>query len=185
VLLNVPWEQPQQDAPTQAAARQQQSDPAEHEHEEAWEAVSVAAGQLRSDPAGATAAEVLCRLLSNIVGSPGEAKYRRVRLSNPRIQAAVVEVGGGVELLLACGFDILFEEAVASGEAAEGAATSTEGCAVLPPAVGESQCMPSPSSLVAFGCIILWCEHLIARASPTHLHQYPHALQVCGADRGC
>ena len=42
--------------------------------------------------------------------NPSEEKYRKIRLSNPKIQAAVVDTQGGVELLLACGFQIVFIE---------------------------------------------------------------------------
>ena len=80
-------------------------------------------GQLASDPAGRTAAEVLGRLLSNITAAPADPKFRRLRLSNPRIQAAVVDVSGGVELLLACGFEVVFEE---GGVAAGGEAGAAE-----------------------------------------------------------
>ena len=53
---------------------------------------------------------MLSRLLDNIVTNPTEEKYRKVRLSNPKIQAAVVDALGGVELLIACGFHIIFEK---------------------------------------------------------------------------
>ncbi len=42
---------------------------------------------------------MLQRVLRNILAAPGEAKYRRLRLRNKRIQEAVVDVAGGVELL--------------------------------------------------------------------------------------
>ena len=42
---------------------------------------------------------MLQKLLRNILTAPNEAKYRRLRLSNKRIQEAVVDVSGGVELL--------------------------------------------------------------------------------------
>lgn len=48
---------------------------------------------------GGVAAEVLQKLLRNVLAAPDEAKYRRLRLSNRRIQQAVVDVSGGVELL--------------------------------------------------------------------------------------
>ena len=91
--------------------------------------MSVAVAQLASDPAGPAAAEVLGRLLANISASPSEAKFRRLRLSNPRISSAVVDVSGGVELLLACGFEVVFEEgAAATSEQAAGAEeAATEG----------------------------------------------------------
>ena len=48
---------------------------------------------------GGEAAEVLQKLLRNVLAAPNEAKYRRLRLSNRRIQQAVVDVSGGIELL--------------------------------------------------------------------------------------
>ncbi|EFN57494.1 hypothetical protein CHLNCDRAFT_143046 [Chlorella variabilis] len=132
--------------PAAAALPQQHAAPAVPPHpeqvEEAPEAVSVAVGQLASEPAGAAAAEVLAKLLGNIVAAPADPKFRRVRLTNPRIQSAVVDVGGGLELLLACGFEIVFEEAAppagaaaagsSGGDAGEAAAeASSEGYAVL------------------------------------------------------
>ena len=41
----------------------------------------------------------IAKVLSNIVGQPAESKYRKLRLANKRIQEAVVDVDGGVELL--------------------------------------------------------------------------------------
>lgn len=87
--------------------------------------MAVATAQLASEPAGAAAAAVLGRLLGNILDSPNDPKFRRVRLSNARIQSAVVDVGGGLELLLACGFDVVFEEApapAADGQGSSGGA---------------------------------------------------------------
>lgn len=109
----------QQEAPTPAAAAAA-AEPTDHP---AYEPVSVAVSQLASDPSGIAAAEVLARLLSNVVAAPAEPKFRRVRLSNPRVQSAVVDVSGGVELLLACGFEIVFEEGAAEQEAGQEAAT--------------------------------------------------------------
>lgn len=48
---------------------------------------------------GAPAIAVLTRLLRNIVISPQDPKFRRLRLQNPKIREAVVEVAGGIELL--------------------------------------------------------------------------------------
>lgn len=89
----------------------------------------MAVGQLASDPAGPAAAEVLGKLLANIAAAPAEPKFRRLRLTNPRIQSAVVDVSGGVELLLACGFEVVFEEGAqaAGGQAADAAEAATEG----------------------------------------------------------
>jgi hypothetical protein len=136
------------------------------------EAIGQAVEQMRRDPLGDGAVNVLGRLLRNVVSNPADSKFRRLRLSNPKIQvhvrlawcgglgqvlaaarkalyvlsgsnqqnicspppswyglhrpsprhptrlllpmqAAVVNVGGGVELLLACGFEIIFEEPAA------------------------------------------------------------------------
>lgn len=86
--------------------------------------------QLAADPNAAAAAAVLRRLLGNVLSSPSDERFRRVRLTNPKIQAAVVDSSGGVELLLACGFEIVFEAAAAGG--GEGGAGEEEGYAVLP-----------------------------------------------------
>ena len=103
---------------------------------EAPEEVQAAAALLSSDPEGAAAAGVLARLLGNIVAAPSDAKFRRLRLSNPRI-AAVAHANGGIELLLACGFEIQFEEAPGAGGeggAGEQAEQAQEGLAILPEA---------------------------------------------------
>lgn len=86
--------------------------------------------QLASDPGGSAAAEVLARLLGNVAAAPGEPKFRRLRLSNPRIQAEVLEAQGGLELLTVCGFEFVFEDAPAAAggpDAAADAAAATEG----------------------------------------------------------
>ncbi|KAL4425645.1 hypothetical protein ABPG75_009661 [Micractinium tetrahymenae] len=105
---------------------------------EAPEEVQAAVAQLGSDPEGAAAAAVLARLLGNVAAAPNDPRFRRLRLGNPRI-AAVAHANGGIELLLACGFEIHFEEAAgaASGDASAGnadgeAEQAQEGFAVLP-----------------------------------------------------
>ena len=79
----------------------------------ASEELQAAFAQLDSAPEGrgSTAKEVLQKLTSNIVAHPQEPKYRRIRLTNPKIQAAVVDSDGGLEFLLVridvflkCGF---------------------------------------------------------------------------------
>ena len=87
--------------------------PLEGDH--APEELRLAVAQLASDPGGAAAAEVLTRLLRNILAAPRDPKFRSLRLSNPRVQAAVVHTSGGAELMLACGFEIVFEEGGAGG----------------------------------------------------------------------
>lgn len=63
------------------------------------EAVETAAAVLLSDPAAAAAAEVLSKVLGNVLSAPQESKFRRLRLGNRKIHDAVVEVRGGLELL--------------------------------------------------------------------------------------
>uniref|UniRef100_A0A6N2KRG6 UBX domain-containing protein n=1 Tax=Salix viminalis TaxID=40686 RepID=A0A6N2KRG6_SALVM len=50
--------------------------------------------------------EVVLRLLRNIVKEPANAKFRRIRMGNPKIREAVIEVAGGVELLEIVGFGL-------------------------------------------------------------------------------
>ena len=47
-------------------------------------------------------AGVLAKLLANVAGQPEEAKYRRLRLSNPKVADAVVATGALASLLLPC-----------------------------------------------------------------------------------
>eukprot|EP00887_Chlorella_sp_A99_P000826 scaffold5.g826.t1 len=118
-----PLQPPQQAAPQALPAEGSSSNQALPA--EASDALALAVGQLASDPHADAAAGVLSRLLRNVLASPGEPKFRRVRLSNPRIQSAVVDASGGVETLLAAGFEVVFEEP-APGEEGQ-----TEGYAVL------------------------------------------------------
>jgi len=73
----------------------------------------------------AAQAAVLSRLLANAGGSPGEPKFRRLRLCNPKVADALVASGALAELLLPCFAWTLQEEqglpealAVQSDEAA-------------------------------------------------------------------
>ncbi|KAL6600771.1 hypothetical protein ACP70R_045056 [Stipagrostis hirtigluma subsp. patula] len=66
-----------------------------------------AAAYLAADPPPpAAAVEVLKRLLGNLIKEPGNDKFRRVRLGNPRIKEAVADRKGGLELLEAVGFRV-------------------------------------------------------------------------------
>ncbi|KAM3275240.1 hypothetical protein ACQJBY_043915 [Aegilops geniculata] len=64
-----------------------------------------AAAYLAGNPPPA-AVEVVKKLLGNLLKEPGNDKYRRVRLGNPRIKEAVADREGGLELLEAVGFTI-------------------------------------------------------------------------------
>lgn len=53
--------------------------------------------------------EVVLKLLRNIVKEPENAKFRRIRMGNPKIREAIGEVVGGIELLECVGFQLLEE----------------------------------------------------------------------------
>ncbi|WVZ64901.1 hypothetical protein U9M48_014351 [Paspalum notatum var. saurae] len=66
-----------------------------------------AAAFLAADPPPpAAAVEVVKRLLGNLLREPGNEKFRRVRLGNPRIKEAVADREGGLDLLEAVGFRV-------------------------------------------------------------------------------
>lgn len=50
--------------------------------------------------------EILLKLLRNIVKEPENAKFRKVRMGNPKIKEAIADVAGGVELLEFVGFEL-------------------------------------------------------------------------------
>ncbi|XP_065855599.1 plant UBX domain-containing protein 2 [Euphorbia lathyris] len=54
--------------------------------------------------------EVVLRLLRNIVKEPDNAKFRKIRMGNPKIREAISDVPGGVELLECVGFELKQED---------------------------------------------------------------------------
>nr|GMD16719.1 plant UBX domain-containing protein 2 [Ipomoea batatas]GMD19842.1 plant UBX domain-containing protein 2 [Ipomoea batatas] len=50
--------------------------------------------------------EIVLKLLRNIVKEPENAKFRKVRMGNPKIKEAIADVAGGVELLEFVGFGL-------------------------------------------------------------------------------
>lgn len=50
--------------------------------------------------------DIVLKLLRNIVREPENVKFRKIRLSNPKIKEAVAEVSGGVELFGFLGFEL-------------------------------------------------------------------------------
>ncbi|PON47768.1 Zinc finger, C2H2 domain containing protein [Trema orientale] len=54
--------------------------------------------------------EVLLKLLKNIVREPENAKFRKIRMGNPKIREAIGDVAGGVELLESVGFELREED---------------------------------------------------------------------------
>jgi hypothetical protein len=73
-------------------------------------------------------ARVCAALLANAASHPGDARFRRIRLANPRVHACVVCVPGALELLEASGFRVVFESASRRDPEAR-----AEGFAVLSP----------------------------------------------------
>lgn len=54
--------------------------------------------------------EVVMRLLRNVVKEPDNAKFRKIRLGNPKIKEAIGDVPGAVELLESIGFELKEED---------------------------------------------------------------------------
>ncbi|KAI3453160.1 hypothetical protein Pfo_009823 [Paulownia fortunei] len=50
--------------------------------------------------------EVVVRILRNVVKEPDNAKFRKIRMGNPKIKEAIGDVPGGVELLECVGFEL-------------------------------------------------------------------------------
>ncbi|XP_073065880.1 plant UBX domain-containing protein 2 [Primulina eburnea] len=55
--------------------------------------------------------EVVMRLFKNVVADPENAKFRKIRLGNPKIKEAIGDVPGGIELLECIGFELKEEGA--------------------------------------------------------------------------
>lgn len=52
----------------------------------------------------------MIKLLKNVVREPGNEKFQKIRMGNPRIKEAIGDVIGGVELLECVGFRIQEED---------------------------------------------------------------------------
>lgn len=74
------------------------------------EKTNVALGVLLSSGPSSDTLDVIVRIFCNIVNSPESEKFRKIRLSNPKIHDTVGMALGGVELLEAVGFDYHTEE---------------------------------------------------------------------------
>ncbi|KAK9115141.1 hypothetical protein Syun_021938 [Stephania yunnanensis] len=92
--------------------------------------------------------EVVLKLLRNIVREPENSKFRRIRLSNPKIREAIGEVVGGVELLECVGFGLEQEGedmwAVMEVPSRERLSLIREAVSLLEPK--ETQSLPSTAS---------------------------------------
>ena len=76
--------------------------------------------------------QTLHKVFANILAHPSEAKYRRLRLTNPKVNELVVEVDGGLETLtVEAGFDVTFEPDP-GGDGEQGVATLAEGADLAP-----------------------------------------------------
>jgi len=69
--------------------------------------------QRPGQPAARGALELLLKLVKNIVDSPYDAKFRRIRADNPRIRAGLLSVGAEAEALIAL---LGFEDTTESGQ---------------------------------------------------------------------
>lgn len=109
------------------------------EEEKATDEQQTAFDLLKAAPQRAAAAEVLSKVLRNIVDHPTEAKYRKLKLNNKKVQQAVVNVDGGLELLQASGFELVFDESSPEPQAA----TST-------PLLGSDSSNPASDAALSY-----------------------------------
>ena len=49
--------------------------------------------------------DLIAKLLKNVAVNPSEEKYRRIRLSNPKIKALVADEEGGLQAMLSLGWE--------------------------------------------------------------------------------
>ena len=65
---------------------------------------------LKDNPAEVTkeAAEILIKLLNNVLRDPNNIKYRSIRLSNPKIESKLLIATGAFEILFSVGFEEVF-----------------------------------------------------------------------------
>lgn len=66
--------------------------------------LAAAVAVLTSAEGGATAARTLTTLIKNLIEAPDNPKFRRVRVSNPKIRSSLLDVPGGEAFLLVLGF---------------------------------------------------------------------------------
>ena len=82
------------------------------------ELAAIAAVLADEDERGEGAARTLATLVGNLMQAPGNPKFRRVRVTNAKIQQQLLGVPGGEDFLRALGF---VPSAWATGEHAAGA----------------------------------------------------------------
>ncbi|CAI5959413.1 unnamed protein product [Closterium sp. NIES-65] len=125
----------------------------------------AAAVVLSASPPGATL-DILTRILRNIVTDPGNPKFKRIRLGNPRIADTVGKAAGAMDLLRSVGFEMV-DEAVEGGAAGGSAVAGgverwavmtdvrlelvSEAVAVLSAVGGQSSAPAAPAAATAVG----------------------------------
>ncbi|RYQ97197.1 hypothetical protein Ahy_B08g093215 [Arachis hypogaea] len=50
--------------------------------------------------------DIILKLLKNVIREPENAKFRKIRLGNPKIKKAVVDITSGTELICFLGFEL-------------------------------------------------------------------------------
>jgi thiol-disulfide isomerase/thioredoxin len=86
--------------PSHGLLSQMEPEPQPPEDPELAAAVAV----LADVEGGAGAAKTLATLVKNLVAAPDNRKYRRVRTTNPKVRAALLDVPGGEDFLRVLGF---------------------------------------------------------------------------------
>ncbi|CAA0841646.1 Plant UBX domain-containing protein 2 [Striga hermonthica] len=79
------------------------------ESEEIMSQLETSVGSYVSGKPSDGSKEIMLILLKNVVKDPANAKFRKIRIGNPKIKEAVGDVPGGIELLLCVGFDLIEE----------------------------------------------------------------------------
>ncbi|KAI8113313.1 hypothetical protein M9435_003317 [Picochlorum sp. BPE23] len=87
---------------------------------------------------GAVCLRTVYKILSNILATPEDEKVRKLRLQNPKIQSCIVDVHGGMELLLGCGFEVVFEPASSDDASPQEEDAGEHGFLVLPKDMEDS-----------------------------------------------
>lgn len=72
--------------------------------------LEICIGTFLSGKPATSSVEVVLKLLRNVIREPENTKFRKIRMSNPKIREAIGEVAGGVELLEFVGFELREEE---------------------------------------------------------------------------
>eukprot|EP01025_Chloroclados_australasicus_P052011 TRINITY_DN6054_c0_g1_i4.p1 TRINITY_DN6054_c0_g1~~TRINITY_DN6054_c0_g1_i4.p1 ORF type:complete len:469 (-),score=47.06 TRINITY_DN6054_c0_g1_i4:352-1758(-) len=74
------------------------------------EALDIAIAMINSSDKAGDCFNLLGKLFRNIINNVSEMKFRKLRLSNPKIEENLINVAGGLELLQSAGFQIIEEE---------------------------------------------------------------------------